>query len=112
MFPYVKLEVQAYYCEKFRLKLSVDFVTSLSLNFNEVWMLCCYLICRIEQRVCADIIVDLVGRRIVIQMTSSYGGNIIYVGKHRPSKMHRNENSLSRHAGACVSFLYSHITAH
>lgn len=37
----------------------------------------CYLIRRIDRHVCVDIIVDLVARHIVIQMMSSYGGNII-----------------------------------
>ncbi len=64
------------------------------MNFNEVWMLRCYLIRRIDRHVCLDIIVDLVARRIVIQMTSSYGGNIISVAKHRLSKTHRKQNNL------------------
>ena len=38
-------------CEKSHAMRNVDFVTSLSMNFNEVWMQCCYLICRIEHRV-------------------------------------------------------------
>jgi hypothetical protein len=64
------------------------------MNFNEVRMSRCCSIRRIDRHVCVDIIVDLVARRIVIQMTSSYGGNIISVAKHRLSKTHRNENSL------------------